>query len=125
MTVDSVEELIVDVFQLNFKDNFEACDLLDNDCGMAVPATCTCYRNRIITFNIESTGEPDFYDFDWDDDGLFDDGTVAVSGNRYTHTYTALFDNIVPRVRARRDATTAERDLRETLNIEPPPPSLQ
>ncbi len=112
--VESLEMLEVTKFELDNGASSAACNI---DFGCFSAGVCDCLVNQTITFTVEASGSPDVYDFDWDDNGTFED-TGHPATDPVTEIYAQLFTGIVPRVRARRgSATPAERDMTETLNI--------
>ncbi len=111
--VESLEELEVTAFELDNGASSAVCDI-DFDCVQNI--SCDCLFDETITFNVEANGEPEFFDFDWDGNGTFEDTHSATAPT--TNLYSTLFTGITPRIRGRRgSATPAERDLKETLNI--------
>ncbi len=112
--VESLEPLVVTEFELNRSASASVCEI-PGDCVLL--NECDCLVNEVITFSLEATGTPDTFAFDWDGDGDFDQ-TVPASTSPITHEYSQLFSSIRPMVEARRGiSATAERDLREQLDI--------
>ncbi len=118
VAVASLEPLEVTSFELDrAQSNGDACDV-DFDCITML--VCTCYTGETVFFEVQATGDPDFYDFDWDGNGTFEDASNPVTGTEYTKIYPTAIGQIVPQVRARRGtADPVEKDLRETLDIQP------
>ncbi len=118
VAVASLEQLEVTGFELDRAQSAGiACDI-DFDCISDL--ICTCFTGETVFFEVQATGEPDFYDFDWDGNGTFEDSSNTVTGTEYTKVYPVVLGQIMPRVRARRGSSaTAEKDLRETLDIQP------
>ncbi len=116
--VVSAVELEITTFKLDrLLSDGDACDI-NADCIFDL--ICTCFVNETVFFEVESSGEPDFYDFDWDGNGSFEDANNPTTGTEFTNVYPTPIGQIVPAVRARRGATPpAERDLAETLDIQP------
>lgn len=73
--------------------HFQASGLL---CQQGV---CFATVNEAITFNDSSTGPPDFWDYDWDGNGSYEDANNT--SPETTHTYTATGD-YQPKLRVRR-----------------------
>ncbi len=116
VTVESVEPLEVTGFELDRAQSAEACEI-DFDCINQL--ICVCFINETIFFEVTATGGPDFYDFDWDGDGNFEDAGNAPGGTEFTHVYTEPIGQVRPAVQARRGgAEPVERDLLETLDIQ-------
>ncbi len=118
VAVVALEQLEVTSFELDrAQSSGLACDI-DADC--IFDNICTCYTGETVYFEVLATGEPDLYDFDWDGNGTFEDASNPVDGTEYTKVYPTVLGLIMPRVRARRGSSTpAEKDLRETLDIQP------
>ncbi len=116
VTVEPTTALEVDSFELDRAASTGACDI-DFDCIFDL--VCICYVNETVVFEVVSSGDPDFYDFDWDGDGTFEDTNNPAAGMTFTNVYPVPLGEIVPGVRARRGAAEAEKNLRETLDIQP------
>ena len=116
VSVVATEALEVTSFELDRLQSTMACDI-DFDCINT--NTCVCHVGETIFFEVVADGGPDFYDFDWDDDGNFEDINNPAVGTEFTHVYPSPIGQVVPAVRARRGAAEAEKDLRETLDIQP------
>ncbi len=107
----------VTVFVLDRLQSNGACDI-DADCILF--NVCTCHVDETIYFEVEATGDPDVYDFDWDGNGSFDDFGNPATGTVFTHVYPVPIGQVIPGVRARRGAaTSSDKDLRETLDVQP------
>ena len=117
VTVESFDELEITSFGLDRDLSNGACEI-NFDCINQL--ICVCHRNQNVFFEVVSTGDPDFYDFDWDGNGTFEDTGNPATGTGYSHIYPSVIGVTMPAVRARRGAATpAERDLLETLDIQP------
>ncbi|MEM9290110.1 MAG: PKD domain-containing protein [Acidobacteriota bacterium] len=84
-----------------------------------------CFATRNVAFPVidNSTGPPDFWDYDWNGDGNFED--VNNTSPVTTHTYTSTGD-FTPRLRVRKgsqtDTFTHEFLIRVESGTPPPPP---
>ena len=115
--------LSITSFELDRTASSDSCEI-DFDCVNDL--VCVCYTGQTITVNVTSSGGPDFYDFDWDGNGSYDDTGNPVSGTHYTRTYSSAIGQVRPGVRARRgSATPAERDMLETLDIQDDPDAFE
>ena len=103
-------------FELDRAQSASACEI-DFDC--LTDLICVCHINETIFFEVTAIGGPTSYDFDWDGNGTFEDTGNSTSGTEFTNIYTQAIGQITPAVRARRGGETLERDLRETLDIQP------
>ena len=116
VAVESAEPLVVTSFELDRAQSAESCDI-DFDCLQT--NVCVCFTGETIFFEVTSTGDPDFYDFDWDGNGSFEDTGNAATATTFTNVYPTPIGEVMPAVRARRGAETpVERDLLETLDIQ-------
>ncbi len=119
VTVASVEELVIESFELDRMQSSDngACEI---DFGCIQDLICICHVNETVVFEVVATGAPDFFDFDWDGNGSYEDAGNPATGTEYTHLYPLAIGEVRPGVRARRGAATpAEEDLREILDIQP------
>ncbi len=60
---------------------------------------CSTTVNQAITFQDTSSGNPDFYDYDWDGNGTFEDSGNPAPVTTHTYTATGFFS---PRLKVRR-----------------------
>ena len=117
VTVESAEELVITSFELDRALSSSACEI-NFDCISDL--ICLCHTGETVFFEVTSTGSADFYDFDWDGNGTFEDINNPATETEFTHLYPTVLGQIAPEVRARRGAAApAQRDLRETLDIQP------
>ncbi len=118
VSVVSLAPLVVGGFELDrLASNDNGACQIDFDC--ITDLICICFVNETVVFEVVATGDPEFFDFDWDGNGSFEDQSNPATGTEYTHVYPLALGQVKPAVRARRGATTAEEDLRETLDIQP------
>ncbi len=115
--VESLEDLEVTLFELDRSQSGGACDI-NFDCISTL--TCVCHVDETIFFDVGAMGEPDFFDFDWDGNGSFEDAGHPGTTTEVTRVFTSAIGLVTPKARARRGASTeAQRDLKETLDIQP------
>lgn len=119
VAVVSLAPLVLESFELDRMASADngSCEI---DFGCITDLLCICHVNETVVFEVVADGDPDFFDFDWDGNGSFEDQNNPATGTEYTHVYPLVIGQVKPAVRARRGAATpVEEDLRETLDIQP------
>ncbi len=84
-------------------------------------AACSASVGQTINFQDSSTGSPEFWDYDWDGDGIFEDSNN--SSPVTSHVYNSE-GNYTPKLRVRRGSASDEFTHVMIIVSTPNPPSI-